>query len=71
MLHVPLLTLSVLPCWTVPVITGGTPGAGGADSTGPTLALVAELCPESLDAVTVTVRDWPRSAADSVIVLPD
>jgi hypothetical protein len=51
-------------------MTGGSPGAGGAGSTGPTLSLVTDASPNAFEAVTVTVKDCPTSAADRVSVLP-
>jgi hypothetical protein len=47
---------------------GGDGGGDGAAVTGPTAALVAEVDPPPLVAVTVTVIVWPTSPADSVSV---
>jgi hypothetical protein len=70
LVHVPVLTVSVLPSTGLPEITGALVFAGASEATGPTSALVAEALPAEFDAVTVTPIIFPTSAAVSVSVLP-
>ena len=66
--QVPLCSVSVWPCWAVPVIVGGAVFAGGGTTTaGVTAAVALELAglpaPPALLAVSCTLIVWPTSPA--------
>src|SRR2546425_455700 len=69
--HLPLCSVSVWPCWAVPVIVGGV-SLAGAGPGGATMAVASEVAgapePPALLAVSCTLIVWATSAATGTYV---